>query len=92
MTVKQLHDLLESYMKCGIGDGWQLNDVELDKQIREERCNTPVLIVDDGMKAKFIEPKFTMLTQASEFKGHGIYKPKNVFGIVVDVMEKSLYA
>lgn len=62
MTVQELKDKLDNYIKKDPPNLWQLNDVELDKLYYEERCkeraNRKVIICDDGMKPKFFDIEF----------------------------------
>ena len=57
MTVKELRDRLDNYIKHDSPDTWQLNDVEADAQAYKERCkdreNQQIIILDDGMKPRY---------------------------------------
>jgi hypothetical protein len=57
MTVKELRDKLDNYIKKDPPDLWQLNDCELDKLYYDERCeeraNRQVVLIDDGMHPKY---------------------------------------
>lgn len=59
MTVRELRDKLDHYIKTDPPDQWQLNDVKLDAQAYEERCkereNHRVVIADDGMTPKYFD-------------------------------------
>jgi hypothetical protein len=57
MTVKELRDKLDAYIKKDPPDTWQLNDCTLDKLYYDERCeeraNRQVVLIDDGMQPKY---------------------------------------
>jgi hypothetical protein len=57
MTVKELRDKLDNYIKKDPPDLWQLNDCMLDKLYYDERCeeraNKQVVLIDDGMQPKY---------------------------------------
>jgi hypothetical protein len=57
MTVKELRDKLDNYIKTDPPDLWQLNDCELDELYYKERCkeraNRKVVLIDDGMQPKY---------------------------------------
>ena len=59
MTVKELRDKLDAYIKKDPPDTWQLNDCMLDKLYYDERCeeraNRQVVLVDDGMQPKYFK-------------------------------------
>lgn len=59
MTVKELRDKLDNYIKKDPPDLWQLNDCELDELSYIERCNEranrQVVLIDDGMKSKYFK-------------------------------------
>lgn len=59
MTVKELRDKLDNYIKKDPPDLWQLNDCELDKLYYDERCeeraNRKVVLIDDGMQSKYFK-------------------------------------
>lgn len=56
MTVKELRDALDNYIKKDPPDLWQLNDGDADAAAYKERCeereNAEVIILDDGMQPK----------------------------------------
>ena len=56
MTVKELRDALDNYIKKDPPDLWQLNDGEADAAAYKRRCKerecTEVIILDDGMQPK----------------------------------------
>ena len=84
MTVQELRDKLDNYIKKDPPDILQLNDVELDKlhyQKRcEERANREVILIDDGMKPTYF--------RTDDCFGTTIYEDTNinekVFGIIFD--------
>ena len=63
MTVKELRDKLDAYIKKDPPDTWQLNDCTLDKLYYDERCeeraNRQVMICDDGMSPKYFNIEFS---------------------------------
>lgn len=56
MTVQELRDKLDHYIKHDIGDVCMFNDVDLDRWSYEDRCNAranhQVIFCDDGMDPK----------------------------------------
>jgi hypothetical protein len=59
MTVKELRDKLDAYIKNDPPDLWQLNDCELDELYYKERCeeraNRQVVLLDDGMQPEYFK-------------------------------------
>ena len=59
MTVRELRDKLDAYIKKDPPDLWQLNDCELDELYYKERCeeraNRRVVLIDDGMQPKYFK-------------------------------------
>ena len=57
MTVKELRDKLDNYIKKDPPNLWQLNDCELDEMYYKERCeeraNREVILIDDGTLPKY---------------------------------------
>jgi hypothetical protein len=84
MTVKELRDKLDNYIKKDPPDTWQLNDCELDELYYKERCeeraNRQVVLIDDGMHPKYFKTEDSF--------GTTIYKNTNieekVFAITFD--------
>ena len=62
MTVKELRDSLDEYIKRDPPDIWQTNDIELDEKYYQDRCkrreNREVVIIDDGMQPKHFSVNF----------------------------------
>ena len=90
MTVEELRDKLDAYIKRDPPDTWQLNDGEADakayKRRCEERAKREVIILDDGMQPKH----FSIL---SAF-GTTIYREdstafngQDVFALCTDLMD-----
>lgn len=61
MTVKELRDKLDDYIKRDPPDLWQLNDVEADAKAYEERCkereNTEIVVDINGDSSTLVEVK-----------------------------------
>ena len=80
MTVKELRDKIDAYIKKDPPDTWQLNDGQLDELYYKERCeeraNRQVVLVDDGMQPKYFKTEngFGIMTSDNE----------NVFAITFD--------
>ena len=59
MTVQELRDKLDNYIKTDPPDIWQLNDCKLDELYYKERCeeraNSEVILIDDGMQPKYFK-------------------------------------
>ena len=80
MTVKELRDKLDNYIKKDPLDQWQSNDCELDKLYYDERCkeraNRQVVLIDDCIQPKYfrIEDSF----------GTTLVNNEEVFAIIFD--------
>lgn len=94
MTVKELRDALDNYIKKDPPDLWQLNDVEADAAAYKERCkereNAEVAILDDGMQPKYfaVDSAFgTSMPKKSESDDvyYTIYTMKDVFALCTDL-------
>lgn len=59
MTVRELRDKLDHYIKTDPLDQCQCNDIQLDAEAYKERCkereNHRVVIADDGMTPKYFD-------------------------------------
>jgi hypothetical protein len=59
MTVQELRDKLDNYIKKDPDYIVQLNDVQLDKFYYQKRCieraNREVILIDDGMQPKYFK-------------------------------------
>ena len=57
MTVKELIDRLDAYVKRDPPDIWMLNDVEADREAYQERCkereNTKVIVKLEGPNGEY---------------------------------------
>ena len=84
MTVRELRDKLDAYIKKDPPDLWQLNDCELDKLYYDERCeeraNRQVVLVDDGMQPKYFKTENGFGTTIYK----NTYKDAKVFAIIFD--------
>jgi hypothetical protein len=84
MTVKELRDKLDNYIKKDPPDLWQLNDCELDKLYYDERCNEranrQVVLIDDGMQPKYFRTEDGFGTTICE----NINIDEKVFAITFD--------
>jgi hypothetical protein len=84
MTVRELRDKLDAYIKKDPPDQWQLNDCTLDKLYYDERCeeraNRQVVLIDDGMQPEYFRTEDSF--------GTTIYENTNiaekVFAIIFD--------
>lgn len=92
MTVKELIDKLNNYVKQDPADTWQLNDVEADAKAYQERCkereNHEVVILDDGMKPQYfaIESVFGLPIERETI--HNKYITNKVVAISTDLTHK----
>ena len=91
MTVKELRDALDNYIKKDPPDLWQLNDCVADavayKERREERENAEVVILDDGMQPKYfnVDCVFgTSMPKKLEIDNE-YYIMKDVFALCTDL-------
>lgn len=93
MTVKELRDALDNYIKRDSPDLWQLNDCDADAAAYEERCiergNREVIILDDGMQPKYftVDSAFgtSMPKQSALDNMH--YFMKDVFALCTDLTQ-----
>lgn len=80
MTIKELRDKLDNYIKNDPPDIWQLNDIELDKLFYKERCeeraNRKVVLIDDSEQSKYFKPDYCFGTTLPD--------NENVFAIKFD--------
>lgn len=80
MTVQELRDRLDNYIKKDTNDMLQLNDVELDKYYYQKRCeeraNREVILIDDGMLPKYYSTESCFGTKLSN--------NEKVFAIIFD--------
>lgn len=80
MTVQELKDKLDNYIKKDPSDLWQLNDCELDELSYIERCNEranrQVILIDDGMQSKYFK--------TNECFGTTLSNNEEVFAIIFD--------
>ena len=80
MTVQELRDKLDAYIKKDPPDTWQLNDGQLDELYYKERCeeraNRQVVLIDDGMQPKYFRTEDGFGTTISD--------KENVFAIAFD--------
>lgn len=80
MTVKELRDKLDNYIKTDPPDIWQLNDIEIDKLYYQRRCeeraNRKVILIDDGMQPKYFKTDDCFGTTLSD--------NEKVFAIIFD--------
>ena len=87
MTVKELRDRLDNYIKHDPPDTWQLNDVEADAQAYKERCkdreNQQIVILDDGMKPKFFDVESAFGMPYEKEVSQGIFEKHDVFAICI---------
>ena len=86
MTVKELHDYLEWYMREGDGDV-VLNDVDADQKNYEDRCNREVVLVDDGMSPRGYNIKMATGTHRSRPRDDGNYSFEDIVALVFDRFE-----
>jgi hypothetical protein len=84
MTVKELRDKLDTYIKKDPPDLWQLNDCELDELYYKERCeeraNRQVVLVDDGMQPEYFRIEDSFGTTIYK----NTYKDEKIFAITFD--------
>lgn len=84
MTVKELRDKLDNYIKKDPPDIWQLNDIELDKLYYQRRCeeraNNEVILIDDGMQPKYFRTEGCFGTTLSD--------TEKVFAIIFDKFQE----
>lgn len=80
MTVQELKDKLDNYIKKDPSDLWQLNDCELDELSYIERCNEranrQVILIDDGIQSKYFK--------TNECFGTTLSNNEEVFAIIFD--------
>lgn len=80
MTVQELKDKLDNYIKKDPSDLWQLNDCELDELSYIERCNEranrQVILIDDDMQSKYFK--------TNECFGTTLSNNEEVFAIIFD--------
>lgn len=80
MTVQELRDMLDNFIKKDSSDIWQLNDCELDELYYKERCeeraNGKVILIDDSMQSKYFKIDYCFGTTLSD--------NENVFAIKFD--------
>ena len=80
MTVQELKDKLDNYIKKDPSDLWQLNDCELDELSYIERCNEranrQVILIDDSMQSKYFK--------TNECFGTTLSNNEEVFAIIFD--------
>jgi hypothetical protein len=96
MTVKELRDALDNYIKKDPPDLWQLNDSDADAAAYKERCeereNREVIILDDGMQPKYfsIDSAFgtSMPKQLEADSAH--YIMKEIFALCTDLINEVL--
>ena len=91
MTVKELRDALDNYIKKDPSDIWQLNDCVADavayKERREERENAEVVILDDGMQQKYFNVDCVFGTSMPKKleTDNEYYIMKDVFALCTDL-------
>ena len=89
MTVKELRDRLDNYIKHDSPDTWQLNDVEADAQAYKERCkdreNQQIIILDDGMKPRYFAAEAAFGVPIAKELMPGTYVMRDSFAIVTDL-------
>ena len=87
MTVKELRDRLDDYIKRDPLDLWQLNDVETDAKAYKERCKEreeqEAVVLDNGMKAKFFDIKSTFRMPYEKEISQGSFEEHDVFAICI---------
>ena len=92
MTVKELRDRLDDYIKRDPPGLWQLNDVEADAAAYAERCTersrNEVIILDDGMKPKHFSLLMAFGTTICPMDKHGKFKEKEVFALSTDLTDE----
>ena len=91
MTVKELRDALDNYIKRDSSDLWQLNDCDADAAAYEERCiergNREVIILDDGMQPKYfnVDSAFGTSRPKQSKADNAHYTMKDVFALCTDL-------
>lgn len=96
MTVEELRDALDAYIKKDPPDLWQLNDVELDEKMYKRRCSerakNEVIILDDGMQPKHfsILSAFETSMPKHSAMGKACYCMEEVFALCTDLTNEVL--
>ena len=90
MTVKELRDKLDNYIKHDSPDTWQINDVEAaDAQAYKERCkdreNQQIVILDDGMKPRYFAAEAAFGVPVAKEIMPGTYVMSGSFAISADL-------
>jgi len=91
MTIKELRDALDNYIKKDPPDLWQLNDCDADATAYECRCkereNRKVIILDDGMRLTHfnIESVFGTSVPKRLQPGEASYTMEDVFALCADL-------
>ena len=89
MTVKELRDRLDNYIKHDSPDTWQLNDVEADAQAYKERCkereNQQIVILDDGMTPRYFAAEAAFGVPIAKELMPGTYVMCDCFAISTDL-------
>ncbi len=95
MTVVELRDALDNYIKRDPPGLWQLNDCDADaaayKERRKERENAEVVVLDDGMQPKYfsVDSAFgTSMPKQSEVD-NTCYFMKDVFALCTDLTNEA---
>jgi len=93
MTVKELRDALDNYIKKDSPDLWQLNDCDADAAAYEERCtergNREVIILDDGMQPKYfnVDSAFGTSRPKQSTLDKACYRMEEVFALCIDLTQ-----
>lgn len=96
MTVKELRDALDNYIKKDPLDLWQLNDGDADAAAYKERCeereNAEVIILDDGMQPKHfsIDSAFGTFMSKKLEADNVHYTMEDVFALCTDLTHEVL--
>ena len=89
MTVKELKDALDRYIRKDPPDLWQLNDVEADAAAYDARCKereaSEVIILDDGMQPKHYGLLMAFGTTIYPIGKDGSINGKDVFALSTDL-------
>lgn len=89
MTVKELIDRLDAYVKQDPPDTWMLNDVEADREAyqerRKERENQQIIILDDGMKPRYFAAEAAFGVPIAKELMPGTYVMRDCFAISTDL-------
>ena len=89
MTVKELRDALDRYVRKDPPGLWQLNDIEADAAAYDARCKereeSEVIILDDGMKPKHYGLLMAFGTTIYPMAKDGSISSKDVFALSTDL-------